>query len=534
MYAVSFLVVLVALVIVKDQKFKPFCVAAGILCTMVCSIYAGNLTVFQCLEKLILIIGSVLAGNYSLFITLLLFGVLIKIITESGALEDVSIRLNRAVKNKIQFSALLLICALAASVDDYLACMLLVMVLATCYKQFGLTKAELGFFVNTVVVAFCSMVPISTWAPVIAESLTSVNDVTAGNFYFRYCFNYFTYFSLLAVFVILLFKKSERLPQDKKISITKSSKSGVSTLLVAVIILYSSYFISSNSGIGILSDNVLLVSCTSTLIFCHVAFRRSDKIKRDDVNKIYVEGVKDMLSLVKFLMVLWVYTECLEKMLHINETILQQVTEMNLPIQLLPVAVYVFSGVISYCTGSVFATVRLLVPVSVSLGIGLGVGPAYLWVIAAAAISGSLLASVSPLSDTMAICSEKLKIDSNMLYRSHFPYSIMLIISTSLSYVIVGACMDMMPIAVAALLPVLIIFPIIMTYILALPYSVCVFRDGERKLYYISGLVRPDNIMKIIQKYVKHSRWYLKQIFHADYMSSKPKRTQSLYRHKTC
>lgn len=532
MYALSFIVVLAALVGVKNQKYKPYCVATGILCTMACSIYAGNMTVSQCIATLSGIVRDVLIGNSSLFLTLLFFGVLIRIITESGALEEVAIKLNRAISGKLQFWGLLFIGALAASVDDYLACILLVMVFSTCYEQFGLTKAELGFFVNTVVVAFCSMVPISTWAPVISEALTSSNGLMMDHMHLRYSFNFFSFFSLLTISAILISKKRGKAVPHKRV-INDGHTTGWRILLAAVGILYAAYIVSSNSSIVLLSNNALLISCLLSLIFCHVAFRWSKRVHRMDINRIYVGGVKDMFGIVMFLGVLWVYTECLEKMLYINETILMQVNGLDLPIQLLPVAVYVFSGIISYCTGSVFATVRLLLPISVTLGIGLNVAESYLWLIASATINGSLLASVSPLSDTMSICSEKLKHDSNMMYRAHLPYSLMVITLTAVSYALAGTLIEQ-NIAAAAIISNLIMVPIISLYVYVLPYMVCIMKNSEKELIYRAGLAILCDINDAIRRFVKHSRWYVKQRFNATYYSSKPMRTQPIYRFRIC
>lgn len=532
MYALPFIVVLAALIGVKNQKYKPYCVAAGILCTMGCSIYVGNMSVSQCIATLAGIVRDVLIGNYSLFLTLLFFGVLIRVITESGALEEVAIKLNRAISGKLQFWALLFMGALVASVDDYLACILLVMVFATCYEQFGLTKAELGFFVNTVVVAFCSMVPISTWAPVISEALTSSNGLMMDHMYLRYGFNFFSLFSLLAISIMLISKKGGKAVPHKRV-INDGHTIGWRILLAAVAILYVAYIVSSNSSIVLLSGNALLISCLSSLIFCHAAFRRSKKVARVEINRIYAEGVRDMLGLVKFLAVLWVYTECLETMLHINETVLMQVNGMDLPMQLLPAAVYLFSGIISYCTGSVFATVRLLVPISITLGIGLNVAESHLWLIASAAINGSLLASVSPLSDTMSICSEKLKHDSNMMYRAHLPYSLMVIVLTAVSYALAGVLIER-NVAAAAIVSNLVMVPIIGLYIYALPYMVCIMKNRERELFYRAGLTILYDINDLIRRFVKHSRWYVKQWTNASYQSSKPKRSQPIYRFKIC
>ncbi len=532
MYTLPFIVVLVSLILVKDQEGKPsrktLCIVSGIISIMLCSIYTGKLSLYQCIEYLFNSIINVMCENYGLFITLLLFGVLINLITASGSIEVLTIKMNGLIKNKLYFFVFLIVLALAFSIDDYLACIVLTTILMVCREKLGLSKEELGFFINTVVVFFCSMVPISTWAPIIMETLSSDSILNNAYFPLRFCFNYYPYLSILVIILILASKKRKKDYLQYKTQ-KKASNTNMYILVFALAILYATYMITHNISYTHISNNALLISCFFTLIFCHIAFRRNGNIKHNNIKTLYIHGFKNMWNLVKFLFFLWIYTDCLNGMLHMNETILIQISKMNIPIVLLPIAVFLFSGFISYCTGSIFATIRLLVPISISVGTSLGLNQTFLWLIASAALNGSLLASVSPLSDTLKICCDELKIDSKSMYMFHLPYSLLTIAATAISYLLVGMCIEVYP-TTALILPIPTVIPIMALYVLSVPYLNALLHALDNKAKYILSKI---NIVTVQKSRIRHNM-FAKCPKNIQYTSSKPKRNHSIYKLKLC
>lgn len=528
MYTLPFLTVLVALMLIRKSTQKSYCIIAGIVCTLACSIYAGKITLLQSTVTLFQISKDVLLGNATLFGTLLLFGILIQLITDSGAIKKLTSILNEYLCSKWHFLCFLVLCALVASVDDYLACILLITLFSTCYKSFNLSKAEICFYINTIVVAFCSSLPISTWAPIIDESLKSETALKSFSF-LRYCFNYFTYFSVFVVFMAFLLKKVPlkkcyNLTIHRHININFESK----ILLVAVSILYVTYVIFSKFSIPFLSNNSLLSSCILTLLFCQINFLKHGNIKYSDLKSIYVNGVKSMWNLVKFLCLLWIYTDCLEQILGINEIIFNQVSRLAIPYNILPFVIYLFSGFISYCTGSVFATIRLLVPLSITLGTTLELNTATLWLITSAALNGSLLASVSPLSDTIAICCEEIGLSTKKAYHSHAPYSIMIITTSGIAYLISGytLCFNLI---FSIVIPILVLCPLM---------ALCIECIDELRLMhsfkhmlYNHQICPFDVSFKHKWRFVKHIK---KLLFIYKKYTTKPKHIQLFYRLKLC
>ncbi len=464
MYALPFLTVLVSLMMIKKSSQKPYCIIAGIFCTLSCSIYTGKTTLLQGITTLFQISKNVILNNTTLFVTLLLFGILIQLITDSGSIKKMTSLIREFLYNKWHFCIFLTLCAIISSVDDYLACIILITLFKTCYKSFNLTKEELCFYINTIVVACCSTLPISTWAPVINKSLKT--QITLDSFSsLRYCFNYFTYFSVFAIYIAFFLK---RIPLRKDHVFTKRRHAYINfetiTLLVAVSILYITYITFSKCTITFLSNNPLLISCILTLLFCHIVLQKHGNIKRSEVKYIYIKGLKSMWDLIKFLCLLWIYTNCLEQILEINETIFNQVTGLAIPNDLLPFVIFIFSGFISYCTGSVFATVKLLVPISITLGTSLKLDAALLCLITSASLNGSLLASVSPLSDTIAICCKEVDLSSSKAYHSHAPFSLIIIALSAIAYLISGYTLKF-NLIFSIVLPILTLCPLIIIYV---------------------------------------------------------------------
>lgn len=532
MYTLPFVIVLASLILVKDQEGKPsrktLCIASGILCIMICSVCTGELSLYHCIKYLVISTINVLFENYGLFITLPLFGILINLITTSGSIGTLTTKMDKLVKNKLHFFVFLVILALASSMDDYLACIVLTTILIVCKEKLELSKEELGFFTNSIVVFFCSIVPISTWAPIILETLSS--DSILNNTYscLRFCFNYYPYLSVLVIILILATKKKKE-TSIKHITAKSVSNTNLYILFFALIILYVTYLIAHNTSYACISNNALLISCLFTLIFCHIAFRYNGSIKHDNIKSLYIQGFNSMWNLDKFLFLLWIYTDCLNRMLHMNEMILVQVSKLSIPIEFIPVSIFLFSGFISYCTGSIFATIRLLVPISIAVGSSLDLNQIFLWLIASAALNGSLLASVSPLSDTLKICCDELKIDSKTMYMFHLPYSILTIIATSISYLLVGLYIEVDPL-IAIILPIPMVVPTMTFYVLCVPYFKTLVHIFDNKVKDVSLRI---NMINRPANRLPHDL-LAKPHINILYTSSKPKRNHSIYKLKLC
>lgn len=527
MYILPFLVVLLSLTLVKKNSHKPFCIIAGILCTLICNVSVNETILFQNIIALNQISKNVLKNNISLFMTLLLFGILIELITSSGSIDKLTNYFKDFIYTKKQFIILFFAIALFASVDDYLACLLLITILGTCYNSFNLLKEELCFYINTIVVAFCSILPISTWAPVILESLNVENNLYSLRI-LRYCFNYFTFFSVFVVCMIFKFKK---VPVKKYISKPKQKNIvnfEVYILLIAVLILYLTYTILKLCPISIFSNNALLISCVFTTLFCLISFLKNGNIHHTEIKTICIDGLNSMWDLVKFLYLLWIYTDCLNQILEINGFISAQVTKFNFSSNLLPFIIYILSGFISYCTGSIFATIRLLVPISITLGTTMNLNNTLLWLIASAALNGSLLASLSPLSDTLALCSKKINISSTEAYSWHIPYSFIIILASAIAYLISGYTLKY-SILCSIIIPLLVLSPLVVLYLgyidklkykqtlktLLVNYINCYIKKTNKLKW--EFVKRTKNFKTIIKKY-----------------TTKPICIQSLYHFKLC
>lgn len=528
MYVLPFLTVLALLMLTKKSSQKPYCILAGIFCILICSIYTGKSTPLQSISILLEISKNVLWDNVALFFTLILFGILIQLITDSNAILKLTSILNAFLQSKKHFCILLVLGALIASVDDYLACIVLITIFATCYKSFKLTKAELCFCINTIVVAFCSSLPISTWAPVIKDSITIATTPNTLHL-LRYGYSFFIYFSVFAIFTIFF---SKNMPTKKHYNIKTNKYHKINAdlllLLISVIILYLAYIIFSNYSIPFLSDTPLLGSCVLTLLFCQISFLKKGNIKHCELKHIYMKGASSMWNLVKFLYLLWIYTDCLDQILGINEIILIQISRFTIPPNLLPLVIFISSGIISYCTGSVFATVRLLVPISITLGTALNLNTTSLWLIASASLNGSLLASVSPLSDTIAICCEEIGLPTKKAYYSHVPYSFMTIIISAIAYLIAGYTLNF-NLVLSIIAPLIILSPLLFFYIEFVSglKSIPNFKD----LIYQYHICLYNNFPKNEWRFAKQLK---KQISALKNYTSKPIYTHPIYRLKLC
>jgi len=113
---------------------------------------------------------------------------------------------------------------------------------------------------------------------------------------------------------------------------------------------------------------------------------------------------------------------------------LKQLLETNLPIEMLPTAVFILAAAVAFSTGTSWGTMGILVPLSVSLSAGMLTGSGEALDVAdpiLLSVVGSVLAGAifgdhcSPISDTTILSSQSCGCDHMAHVRTQMPYAIL-------------------------------------------------------------------------------------------------------------
>ncbi len=146
-----------------------------------------------------------------------------------------------------------------------------------------------------------------------------------------------------------------------------------------------------------------------------------------------------MATPIGILILAWMFGQVM-KDLNTGEIIAQNIN-MNLPLTLFPVSIFILSAIISFTTGSSFSTMGIIYPLAIPLVYNLAPeNLAYLEIAIASVLGGAVFGDhCSPISDTTIMSSMSSGVDHIKHVKTQLPYalivgtiSIAVIIITSL------------------------------------------------------------------------------------------------------
>lgn len=182
----------------------------------------------------------------------------------------------------------------------------------------------------------------------------------------------------------------------------------------------------------------LLYSSTLTLFLTLIWNRFSRSSFKKDLNHVLI-GFKHMATPIGILILAWMFGQVM-KDLNTGEIIAQNIN-MNLPLVLFPVSIFILSAIISFTTGSSFSTMGIIYPLVIPLVYNLAPeNLAYLEIAIASVLGGAVFGDhCSPISDTTIMSSMSSGVDHIKHVKTQLPYalivgtiSIAVIIITSL------------------------------------------------------------------------------------------------------
>lgn len=463
-------VVIVAMV--KFQKSTRVSMILGCIAAWVVAWIQGTDLVLAQTGSLLL---ATVTENWSLFLSLLVFGMLVYTMTRSQAaagLEHVVVCL---VRSRFLFVVLLLLSCVLFSVDDYLACIFVCMSLTACGKGFGLASARIAVLVNMVVAGICALVPYSTWAPVIHGALVDGGAVSAG-------WRSFAFFPVVNILLVLgygIFSGFHRRhaarqavestcsaacasesiigenhhtvahsierssytpaqslnPSGCRKSLTHADRLSVAAILLSAGALVGTFCICNLAGV---SNGLLVAACVSLLVTV-VSYTAFGFIRPAELRPACREGIQTMGDLDLTLIAIWTFTGLMNQVLHVDSLIVTLLYMFQVPVWILPALYFIVSALFGYFTGSSFASFRLMIPLAAAAAVLLEGDAAALLI--GAAVSGSLFASVSMTSDTLVLSVKGTGCAFKEAFALQTRYAICTFVICTMAYLVAGACM---------------------------------------------------------------------------------------------
>lgn len=412
------------------------------------------------------IMSNKVGGNMGIIVFLILLGMLVRLITKSGASRAYGDWASKSINTKR--GALFATSGLGALifVDDYFNCLTVGTVMSPITDKHKISRAKLAYIIDATAAPVCIIAPISSWAAAVSSSLPEGTKMDGFSLFVRTIpFNLYALLTIVMVVMIIALnldfgkmKKYENGNASKKENsvsleeeIVKKPKGKVSDLLVPIfaLIAFCVFFMMYTGGIlqgASVKDSFANCDSPTSLAlgsFFAVLFTALMYIPRKVMNftqvmESLVEGFKAMVPAILILTFAWTLGGvCGPDYLNAGAYVGNVVANSSISMAIIPAVFFVVSLFLAFSTGTSWGTFSILLPIIVSV---FGGQEVELFVISTSAmLAGAVCGDhISPISDTTIMASTGAKCNHIEHVSTQLPYALLVAGVCFVSYLISG------------------------------------------------------------------------------------------------
>ena len=415
------------------------------------------------------IMSEKIGENAYILIFLVLLGILVALITKSGASRSYGNWATQAIHS--QRGALLSTTCLGALifVDDYFNCLTVGTVMRPVTDKYNVTRVKLAYIIDATAAPVCIIAPISSWAAAVSSSLPQNSGIDGFNLFLQTIpFNLYALltivFMLFIIFLGIDFSKMKAYEMEKQASEKTDRESDlpiigkgrvldlvlpIAFLIVSCILgmLYTGGLF-SGQGIGIVdafagcsSAKSLVLGSFFTLIFTFLLYIPRKVLAFGDFCDSFVQGFKAMTPAIMILCLAWTLSGvCSETYLNIGGFVSSIISVDSAIGMLLPALFFLISLGLAFATGTSWGTFGILIPIAVAI---FGAGNQMLIVTVAATLSGAVCGDhISPISDTTILASAGAQCKHIDHVSTQIPYALLVATCCFIGFLVAGFCQN--------------------------------------------------------------------------------------------
>ncbi|MFK7871675.1 MAG: Na+/H+ antiporter NhaC family protein [Oligoflexales bacterium] len=397
--------------------------------------------------------------HISLFGFLWFLGILIHLLITSGGMEQLSLQFMRHKTSKIKTQLTIICLGLAVFIDDYFNTLAVGTVSRPLADRSKISREKLAYFLDSTAGPVCILAPISSWGATIIAILDGIarneNLSTDGlSLFLESIFlNFYSLFTIGAVFYVAItdfnFKAMAKSEKELNVTIAHTEYSentttyhtplwAMGTLLAATLggMFLSAYFKIPATATAM--DFVRYMEIGPSLWFGALSALTITVVKlprrQGTLLPAAVIGFKTMAPAMTILFLAWGLASVIGE-LKTGEFIVEQLTQANVPISRLPLVSFLLAGLLSFTTGTSWATFSILLPIIAQMN---GSSPEALSLCIAAVLGGSVFGDhCSPISDTSILSSTGAGCDHMNHVVTQLPYCITTAIMSISTYLLI-------------------------------------------------------------------------------------------------
>ena len=384
-------------------------------------------------ETMITIMGEKIGGNVNILLFLAFLGIVVALITKSGASKAYGEWASHAIRTKKGALFATMFLGMLIFVDDYFNCLTVGTVMRPVTDKQKITRAKLAYIIDATAAPICIIAPISSWAAAVGSSLPEDSGVD-GFSLFLHTIPFNLYALLTICFMIFLVagdfdfaamkryeeqvKKTGKETTVEAEAMEISGNGKVIDLILPILVLIA-FCISGMLYTGGILNGVGLVeafaNCDSalslvlgsffTLVFIFVFYMLRRVIRFNEFCESFTIGVKAMIPAIMILCLAWTLSGiCSADYLNIGGYVKEVVGGNTLVGSLMPALMFVIAAGLAFSTGTSWGTFGILLPIAFAV-----VGAENmngLTIVTASILAGAVCGDhVSPISDTTILAS---------------------------------------------------------------------------------------------------------------------------------
>lgn len=422
------------------------------------------------IETMFVIMAEKIGANVNILIFLVCLGILVALITKSGASGAYGEWAGRTIKSRRSSLLLTSLLGTLIFVDDYFNCLTVGAVMRPVTDKFRVTRAKLAYIIDSTAAPVCILAPVSSWAAAVGSSLPANSNIDGFALFLQTIpFNYYAIFTVAFMLFIIIYDRDfstmaayerqyseleEQIATHQHEEIAVKGHGKIFDLLLPLLVLIICCILGMLYTGGLLEGATLsqaFANCNSgkslvlgsfvSLIFTFILYIPRRIISFTDFCDSFNEGFKAMTPAIFILCLAWTLSGiCSEEYLNVGGYV-GQIVKANLMLGMfLPAIFFAVAAGLAFATGTSWGTFGILIPIAIAV---LGQNSSMMIIAVAAILSGAVAGDhMSPISDTTILASAGAQCNHIDHVRTQIPYALVVVACSIPAYLLAGVLQD--------------------------------------------------------------------------------------------
>ncbi len=438
------------------------------------------------------IMGSKISDNIGILIFLVMLGILVSLVTKSGASRAYGEWASRVIKSRRGALLATSFLGMFIFVDDYFNCLTVGTVMRQVTDKYRITRAKLAYIIDSTAAPVCIIAPISSWAAAVTSSLPPDAGINGFTLFLNTIpFNLYALLTLAFVLWVMIAdidfmamgRYNKRVLKSGKIDSTGEESTvicgagSVKDLIIPILFLIAACIaamIYSGGGIHELSfeaistafancssSDALVLGSFATLVFTFFMYVPRGILTFNQFCESFTAGFKAMVPAIFILTLAWTLSGiCSDDYLNLRGFVAGFVNPESAIGLLMPAIFFLIALGLAFATGTSWGTFAILIPIAVTI---FGASE-MLTITVSACLAGAVCGDhISPISDTTILASAGAQCHHIDHVSTQIPYALSLAVISLAGYLAAGFTQNgWVGLGVGAVL--LIVFMIAMTH----------------------------------------------------------------------